>query len=377
MYIACGFALSLDVLVPVHCMYKIIPIEHFLPQKEAVKVEFGIPKSEIVDVSNDLYGWKELSAKINEVCDSYSKDNQPFLFTHKSYLASQIFFYTPDKRVYCFSNKINAYDLWQRDISNLKNKDGLFITSNQFDFSDADKVYPFMEFEQPIEVPVYRNNKLVKKFWITICKNFNPEMLKGKYNASVVGKKKTLWRGLIDTEHAVFKYINIKLKNKVFDFVVANISFFDSKGLNPGFIIIVVVSIIILRKEEKNRFWLLFALVIFIAGVVSILNLCLKELIARPRPLAVFGEGNISVFYEILHAKSFPSGHTQIAFTFMTTMFLLIPKYWYIYLILAFGTAFERVYAGCHFPFDVFFGALEGIIVSYIMVKLFKKYYKF
>ena len=61
----------------------------------------------------------------------------------------------------------------------------------------------------------------------------------------------------------------------------------------------------------------------------------------------------------------------------MTTMLLLIPKYWYIYLILAFGTGFERIYAGCHFPFDVICGALEGIIVSYIMVKLFKKYYKF
>ena len=94
MYIACGFAIFSDIIIPIHCMYKIIPIELFLPQKEAVKVEFGISKSEIVDVSNDLYGWKELSAKINEVCDTYPKDKQPFLFTYKSYLASQIFFYT-------------------------------------------------------------------------------------------------------------------------------------------------------------------------------------------------------------------------------------------------------------------------------------------
>ncbi len=377
MYIACGFALFLNILIPVHCMYKIIPIELFLPQKEAVKTEFGISKSEVVDVSNDLYGWKELSAKINEVCDSYPKDKQPFLFTYKSYLASQIFFYTPDKRVYCFSDKIDAYDLWQRDISNLKNKDGLFITSNQFDFSGADKVYPFAEFEQPIEVPVYRNNKLVKKFWITVCKNFNPEMLQGKYTANIIGKKKTIRQGLTDTEHAVFKYINIKLKNKVFDFVISTISFFDSKGFNPSCIVIIIISLIILRKEEKKRFWILLALFMGIIMVASVLNICLKELIRRPRPLAVFGEGNISVFYEILHAKSFPSGHTQFAFTAMTTMLLLIPKYWYIYIILAFGTGFERIYAGCHFPFDVICGALEGIIVSYIMVKLFKKYYKF
>lgn len=377
MYIACGFAVLLDVIAPVHCMYKIIPIEPFLPQKEAVKVEFGIPKSEIVDVSNDLYGWKELAAKINEVCDTYPKDKQPFLFTHKSYLASQIFFYTPDKRVYCFSDKIDAYDLWQRDISSLKNKDGLFITSNQFDFNKADKVYPFTEFEQPIEVPVYRNNKLVKKFWITICKNFNPEKLPEKYTVNIVGKKKTLWQGLIDTDHAIFKYININLKNKIFDFVVSKISFLDSKGFNPSLIIMVIVSLVILRKEEKNRFLILTALVICIVIVASTLNTFLKELIERPRPLTVFGDGNIYIFYEILHAKSFPSGHTQFAFTVMTTMLLLVPKYWYIYLILAFLTAFERIYAGCHFPLDVCCGALEGIIISYIMVKLFNKFYKF
>ena len=377
MYIACSFAIFLDIIIPIHCMYKIIPIELFLPQKEAVKVEFGIPKSEIVDVSNDLYGWKELSAKINEVCDTYPKDKQPFLFTHKSYLASQIFFYTPDKRVYCFSDKIDAYDLWQRDISNLKNKDGLFITSNQFDFCNADKVYPFVEFEQPIEIPIYRNNKLVKKFWITICKNFNPETLQEKYTAKIIGNKKTLWQGLIDTDHAIFKYINISLKNKIFDFVISKISFFDSKGFNPSFIIIIIVSLIILRKEEKNRFWILLTYIICIVIVASTLNTFLKVLIERPRPLTVFGDGNIHVFYEILHTKSFPSGHTQCAFTFMMTMFLLVPKYWYIYLILAFATAFERIYAGCHFPLDVFCGALEGIVISYIMIKIFNKFNKF
>lgn len=376
-YFSCGFALFLDLIVPIHCMYKIIPIEPFLPKKEAMKSDYGIPKAEIVDVSNDLYGWKELSSKINEICDNYPKDNQPFLFTHKSYLASQIYFYTPDKRVYCLSNKIDAYDLWQRDLSNLKNKDGLFITSNQFDFNNPDKVYPFAEFEQAIEVPVYRNNKLVKKFWIKKCKNFNPKGLQEKYTANILGNKKSLKQGLIDTDHALFKFININLKNKLFDYVASKVSYLDSKGVNTSLIIIVIVSLIILRKEEKNRFWILVALMICTIIVASTLNTFLKGLIERARPLTVFGEGNINIFYEILHARSFPSGHTQFAFTSMMTMLLLVPKYWYIYLILAFGTAFERIYVGCHFPLDVFCGALEGIIISYIMVKLFNKFYKF
>lgn len=375
-YFSCGFALFLDLIVPVHCLYKFIPIESFLPQKEAQKVEYGIPKAEIVDVSNDLFGWKELSSEINKIYASYAEDKKPFLFTHKSYLASQIYFYTPDKRVYCFSGKIDAYDLWQRDISYLKNKDGLFITSNMFDFRNPEKVYPFTEFEQPIEVPIYRNNKLVKKFWITKCKKFEPQLLPENYTANIIGDKKTLQQGLIDTDHRLFKFINVELNNKFFNFIISTVSFFDSKNLNPSLILIVIVTLLILRKEEKNKFWILFALIVCTVLVASILNTFIKSFVERARPLAVFGEGNINVFYEILHAKSFPSGHTQFAFTVMMTMLLLIPKYWYIYLILAFATGFERVYAGCHFPIDVCCGALEGIIVSYIMVTIFKKVYK-
>ncbi len=375
-YFSCGFALFLDLIVPIHCMYKFIPIEPFLPQKEAQKVEYGIPKAEIVDVSNDLYGWKELASEINKIYDSYPENKKPFLFTHKSYLASQIYFYTPDKRVYCFSGKIDAYDLWQRDVSALKNKDGLFITSNMFDFKNPEKVYPFAEFEQPIEVPVYRNNKLVKKFWITKCKKFNPNLLPEKYTANIIGEKKTLAQGVIDTDHSLFKFINVDLNNKFLNFIISNVSFYDDKGVNPSVIIIVVVTLIILRKEEKNKFWILFALIVCTVIVASVLNTFIKGLLDRPRPLAVFGEGNINIFYEILHARSFPSGHTQFAFTVMMTMLFLIPKYWYIYLLIAFATGFERIYAGCHFPIDVCCGALEGIIVSYIMVKLFKKFYK-
>lgn len=375
-YFSCGFALFLDLIIPIHCMYKFIPIEPFLPQKEVEKTEYGIPKAEIVDVSNDLFGWKELSTEINKIYETYPENNKPFLFTHKSYLASQIYFYTPDKRVYCFSDKIDAYDLWQRDISNLKNKDGLFITSNMFDFDKPESVYPFAEFEKPVEVPVYRNNKLVKKFWITKCKTFKPQLLPEKYTANIIGVKKTLKQGILDTDHAIFKFVNINLKNKFFDFIISKISFFDSKGFNPSFITIVIVSLIILRKEEKNKFWILLAFIICTVIVASTINTFIKGLVERPRPLTVFGEGNINVFYEILHAKSFPSGHTQFAFTAMMTMLFLIPKYWYIYLILAFATGFERMYAGCHFPLDVLCGALEGIIISYIMVKLFKKFYK-
>lgn len=378
-YFSCGFALFLDVLVPVHCMYKIVPIEPFLPQKEAQKVEFGIPKAEIVDISNDLFGWPELAAKINEIYDTYPAERKPFIFTHKSYLASQIYFYVPDKRVYCLSGKIDAYDLWQRDLNYLKNKDALFIASNMFDFAHPENVYPFAEFQESIEVPIYRNNKITKKFWITKCKDFFPDNLPEQYTANIIGAKRTLFQGLIDTDHKVFKFFNNTLKNKFCDFFVANISFYDKHGFNMSFIVIILVSLCILRKEfylkgEKKKFWILLILFVITLLIASGINTYLKGLIQRPRPLTVFGDGNVNVFYEILHRRSFPSGHTQCAVTAMFFMLLFVPKYWYIYLLLAVAVGIERMYAGCHFPMDVLCGAIEGIVIAYIIVKFYKKF---
>ena len=381
-YFSCGFSIFLIVLLCVHCIYKIVPIEPFLPQEEARKVEFGIPKAEIVDISNDLYGWTELAEKINEVYGQYPADRKPFLFTHKSYLASQVYFYVPDKRVYCLSGKIDAYDLWQRDLNNLKGKDGLFITSNMFDFSDPESVYPFAEFKETIEVPVYRNGKITKKFWITKCSIFSPENLPAKYTADIIGQKKTLMQGLIDTDHKVFKFFNNGIKNKFCDFIVANISFYDHHGFNPSFIVIVLFSLFVLRKEfylksNKKKFWILLGLFVITTLIASGINSYLKDLFQRPRPLTVFGDGNVNVFYEILHARSFPSGHTEFAFTAMFFMLLIVPKYWYVYLILAFGTGIERMYAGCHFPLDVLCGAIGGIVVSYIVFVFYNKIKKY
>ena len=372
-YISCGLAMVMNILVPLHAMYKIIPLKPFLPKAEAEKIEFGIERAEVIDPTNDLYGWKELKQKIDEIYSSYPEDNKPFIFTHKSYLASQIFFYIPELRVYCLSDKIDAYDLWQRDISNLKNKDAIFITSNFFDFQDPQNVYPFEVFEEPVELPIYRNNTLSKKFWLTICKNFEPSNLPQKYTADLIGPKKTAKQGLLDIDHKIFLFINKEKKHAFIDKIVSKISYFDSKGFNMPLIFMSILSIFILMKEKKEQFWILVALIVCVSVCASIFNTVLKDIFARARPLAFFGDGNINVFYEIVHRNSFPSGHTEAAFALAVSMIMIVPKYWYVFLLYALWTPFERIYAGCHFPADVFAGAIIGGISAYIMINIFRK----
>ena len=46
---------------------------------------------------------------------------------------------------------------------------------------------------------------------------------------------------------------------------------------------------------------------------------------------------------------------------------------WYILFIFAVLVGIERMYAGCHFPSDVFTGAIIGIIISYILFVIYNK----
>jgi undecaprenyl-diphosphatase len=111
-------------------------------------------------------------------------------------------------------------------------------------------------------------------------------------------------------------------------------------------------------------------------AVGSLIMFPLKYYFERPRPLKVFGDRNVNIFFEKLYNNSFPSGHTQIVLSVCTFMFIMVRKYWYWYIILALGTSFERIYAGHHFPFDVMVGAVIGMISAYVTVTLFRKYSK-
>ncbi|GMO64229.1 MAG: hypothetical protein Nk1A_0420 [Endomicrobiia bacterium] len=181
---------------------------------------------------------------------------------------------------------------------------------------------------------------------------------------------------LIETNYKTFKYINSDIKCKFLDFYVSLISYYDSKKINLSFIIILIISIGILWNNKKNYFWIMLILLAIILAVGIILTNILKYCFKSPRPLIIFGDGGVNIMFEIFNtANSFPSGHTQVAFTTCTFMFMTVKKYWYWYTILSLGVAFERVYSGSHFPFDVLVGAVIGIFSTFIFVNLFKKQY--
>lgn len=74
---------------------------------------------------------------------------------------------------------------------------------------------------------------------------------------------------------------------------------------------------------------------------------------------------------------SFPSSHASNHFAiacFLSLIFYSRWKYiWWVAIPWAFLISFAQVYVGVHYPFDVTFGALFGMLIGYVIYLLFKK----
>ncbi|MDR1244184.1 MAG: glycosyltransferase family 39 protein [Endomicrobium sp.] len=377
-YLSWGLAVFMVVIVPLHILYGIVPIKKFLPQKQIENVKYGISEAERIDITNEVYGWKEVGAEIEKILDSYPKDNKPFIFTYKSYLASELQYCVPDLRVFCISDIPNAYNFWQTDLKKFKNKKGLFIC-NDFFFANPQDRYgtqAFASYEQIKILPIYRNDEKIKNFFFTLCKSFNPSKLSEEYSKSYTSKN-NIFKELRRYDYAAFRFINGSLKCKILDFFMAPISYCDSKDFNVSFFVILIISLLILWQTKKDTFWTNFALLASVLAVSSAIVYFMKNYFERPRPLSVFGSENVNTLYEQLHRNALPSGHTEIAVAVCMFMLIQVKKYWYLYIFFGIFSGFYRIYAGSHFVSDVFVGACIGVFCAYTIVELFKKHIKY
>lgn len=136
-------------------------------------------------------------------------------------------------------------------------------------------------------------------------------------------------------------------------------------------VVLIVASILYWCVNKKYGERLLFALI----GNVA-LNTGVKEFFKAQRPIGVDGIESMRV--STATGYSFPSGHTQIGTTFWVSMMSIFKnKYLYIFgPIIFLGIGISRLYLGVHWPIDVLFGWIFGIIFTlicnYIMSKVEK-----
>jgi membrane-associated phospholipid phosphatase len=139
-----------------------------------------------------------------------------------------------------------------------------------------------------------------------------------------------------------------------------------------------MVLFVVLNFKLKGWFWVLFLILnVMLSDYVS--STLIKDNFIRLRPCQdVYLADQIRFLVSYCpSSSSFTSSHAAnhfaaAMFIFTTLKKTVSPKWAFLFLW-AFAISYAQVYVGVHFPFDIFCGAILGVILGYIPATIFNK----
>lgn len=120
------------------------------------------------DITNDLYGWDEVSRAIDGIEKEIAKP--VFLLTDRYQNGAHLSF-ASRREVYTFRpRRLSQFDFWQ-DIGGLKGKNGIYVTHSRY-FKDPNDIYIFEKIDLVKELNLIRGGRKMRTFYIYYCQNF-------------------------------------------------------------------------------------------------------------------------------------------------------------------------------------------------------------
>lgn len=181
---------------------------------------------------------------------------------------------------------------------------------------------------------------------------------------------------LLELDRELFLIINNNLECWFNDLFLGGLT------LAAYFYVLLPIALFYLYVIDKENFRRNSLILIFAVLIGGLLVQILKQVVNRPRPLKEMepllsvGKVKIHNLFYAYREESFPSGHTQAAFGVATALACICRKHVYYLMLIAFLVGLSRIYVGVHFPADVIFGAVLGIITSLVVYKLATKQVK-
>jgi undecaprenyl-diphosphatase len=170
---------------------------------------------------------------------------------------------------------------------------------------------------------------------------------------------------IVDIDIEILKYVQTLSGNSIMDgFMV-----FLSKIGDNGFIWIALSLILIATKKHRKA-----GIMALSALIVSTLfgELLLKHLIGRQRPFVDHEMFNALI--DISSVYSFPSGHAASSFAVAGTLSWLYKKSTSFLIALALLISVSRVYLLVHYPSDIIFGMILGLVCAVIIINIAKRF---
>lgn len=176
---------------------------------------------------------------------------------------------------------------------------------------------------------------------------------------------------LLHLDTALFKLINGRLQNSVFDFVLPILR--NSMCWVPLYLFLMIFAIVNFKKNVW--WWILFA--VATAGLTDIISSDLiKENIFRLRPCHDPELARCLVSY-CPQSSSFTSSHATNHFGLACFFFLTLRELPLLWRRAFFAWAgiiiLAQVYVGVHYPLDVLAGGVVGLVFGYLSGMTFNR----
>jgi membrane-associated phospholipid phosphatase len=140
--------------------------------------------------------------------------------------------------------------------------------------------------------------------------------------------------------------------------------------------VIVPVLLLLMAFPAFRNWWYLITAVV--CNIVPFLiSQGIKSWLDWPRPLNLYNHApwiHFSQNWPEFLYRSFPSGHSEAAFSmFCFLSLLLMPEYkpyGFLFFLLALSVAYSRMYLAAHFFSDVYAGSILGTIITVVAYTL-------
>lgn len=139
----------------------------------------------------------------------------------------------------------------------------------------------------------------------------------------------------------------------------------------PTLLIPVAFPIIFYLKKNTLPTFAFFyqaLLSIILAGAFKWL---IMQFYFRPRPFV--NTEILTLLDQFPGSSSFPSGHTLVAFAIVGSVYFFSKKLALILGIISLFGSVLRIFGGVHYPLDILFGIIDGLVSAWIIAIIFQK----